>query len=309
MTTLAVLSDIHGVWPALKAVLEDLAQFPVDRVLVSGDLISLGPFSRQVVACAVESGWVVIRGNNEHYLLDYGTPRAPKHWQDSTQFAMLAWLERQFDDELKRTIATWPDTLQLRFHDAPSVRLVHGSVHSAHESMYPCTPDGEIEKALAGTREHVVVAGHTHLPMQRTVGQWQILNPGSVGVPLDGRFSASYMLLEGTGTGWRSTFRRVPFDVRPVLREFERQGFVEECGVIGYLVAETFRAARPHVMPFLRWRDQKYPDEPLSNEMLDDYLLTATWEQYVQPAYLMTSRECDRVPSLEYNRSQHPVMR
>jgi predicted phosphodiesterase len=72
MTRLAVLSDIHGVWPALESVLEDMSQFQVDRVVVAGDLINVGPFSRQVVACAVENDWVVVRGNNEIYLLDYG---------------------------------------------------------------------------------------------------------------------------------------------------------------------------------------------------------------------------------------------
>ena len=287
MTKLAVLSDIHGVWPALESVLEDLSQFQVDHVVVVGDLVNLGPSSRQVVAHAVEHDWVVVRGNNEHYLLDYGTPRAPRRWQDSTQYAMLGWLNRQFDDELKRIIATWPDTLQLRFHDAPPIRLMHGSARSVHESIFPCVPDGEAKEALAGTSEQVVVAGHSHLPMQRTAGEWQILNPGSVGVPLDGQCSASYMLLESNGNGWHPTFRRVPFDLSPVFREFERQGFVEECGVISDLVVKTFRAARPHVTPFLRWRDQTYPSEPLSREMLDEYLLKAAWEHYVQPAYLI----------------------
>ena len=287
MTRLAVLSDIHGVWPALESVLEDMSQFQVDRVVVAGDLISLGPFSRQVVACAVENNWVAVRGNNEIYLLDYGTPRAPKRWQDSTQFAMLGWLDRQFDDELKNIIAGWPDTLQLRFHDAPPIRVLHGSARSVHESIFPCAPPDEIAESLAGTSERFVIAGHSHLPMKRTVAEWEILNPGSVGVPLDGRFSASYMLLESTGTGWHPTFRRVPFDLSPVLREFERQGFVEECGVISHLVVKTFRTARPHITPFLRWRGQEYPDEPLSNEMLDEYLLNATWEQFVEPAYLM----------------------
>ena len=91
MTKLAVLSDIHGVWPALESVLEDLSQFQVDQVVVVGDLINLGPFSRKVVSCAVENDWIVVRGNNEDYLLDYGTPRAPKRWQDPTQYAMLGW--------------------------------------------------------------------------------------------------------------------------------------------------------------------------------------------------------------------------
>jgi len=41
MTKLAVLSDIHGVWPALESVLKDLSQFKVDRIIVAGDLINL----------------------------------------------------------------------------------------------------------------------------------------------------------------------------------------------------------------------------------------------------------------------------
>ena len=290
MTKLAVLSDIHGVWPALESVLEDLSQFQVDQVVVVGDLINLGPFSRKVVSCAVENDWIVVRGNNEDYLLDYGTPRAPKRWQDPTQYAMLGWLDRQFDDELKSIVATWPDTLQLRFHDAPPIRLMHGSARSARESIFPCASEQEVKQSLAGTSEPHVVAGHSHLPMQRFTGKWQILNPGSAGVPLDGNASASYMLLQGNADGWHPTFRRVPFDYTSVFQEFERQDFVEECGVIAYLVVKTFRAARPHVMPFLRWRDQKYANEPLSKEMLDEYLQDAAWERYVHPAYLMDGR-------------------
>ena len=290
MTKLAVLSDIHGVWSALESVLEDLSQFQVDHVIAVGDLINLGPFSRKVVACAVEHDWVVVRGNNEVYLLDYGTPRAPERWQDATQFAMLGWLDRQFDDELKSIIATWPDTLQLRFPDAPPIRLLHGSARDEHESIFPCASDREVTESLAGTSEQVVVAGHSHLPMQRTAGKWQILNPGSVGVPLDGKASASYMLLEGDGSGWKPTFRRVPFDHGPVFREFGHQGFVEECGIVGYLVVQTFITARPQVTPFLRWRDHRYPRQPLDREMLAEYLLHAPWEQYAHPAYHIGKR-------------------
>ena len=290
MTKLAVLSDIHGVWPALEAVLQDLSQFSVDQVIVVGDLINFGPSSRQVVTCAIDNGWVVVRGNNEVDLLDYGTQRAPERWQDATQFAMLGWLDGQFHEDLKRVIATWPDTLQLRFHDAPPIRLIHGSARSAHESIFPCAPDGKVKESLAGTSEQFVIAGHSHLPMQRTTGGWQILNPGSVGVPLDGKVSASYILLEGDRSGWHPTFRRVPFDYVPVFHEFQRQGFIEECGVVGYLIVQTFATARPQVMPFLRWRDHKYPEQPLDREMLAEYLQHAPWEQYVQPAYLMSER-------------------
>jgi Icc-related predicted phosphoesterase len=50
MTRLAILADIHGNLPALEAVLADLAQFPVDHVVVAGDVINWGPHSAEVMA-------------------------------------------------------------------------------------------------------------------------------------------------------------------------------------------------------------------------------------------------------------------
>ena len=71
MTQLAILSDIHGNLPALDAVLNDLAQFKVDQVVVAGDVINWGPFSAQVMERVTREGWPALRGNTEFYLLDY----------------------------------------------------------------------------------------------------------------------------------------------------------------------------------------------------------------------------------------------
>ncbi len=71
MTRLAILSDIHGNLPALEAVMADMAQFVVDHVIVAGDSINWGPFSREVVETVLLNNWAAVRGNNELYLLDY----------------------------------------------------------------------------------------------------------------------------------------------------------------------------------------------------------------------------------------------
>jgi len=70
MTKLAILSDIHGNLPALEAVISDMENFEVDHVIVPGDVISFGPFSRQTAELVTEKGWPVIRGNNEFFLID-----------------------------------------------------------------------------------------------------------------------------------------------------------------------------------------------------------------------------------------------
>ena len=133
---LAILSDIHGNLPALQAVMRDLAKVHVDQVVVAGDVINWGPFSAECFDIVAREGWPVIRGNNEFYLLDYNTPRAPAAWQDETQWPLLPWLRKQLQGRRHHCIAAWPDSISLRFADGPPIRLVHGSCRSPWESIF-----------------------------------------------------------------------------------------------------------------------------------------------------------------------------
>ena len=284
MTNLAILSDIHGNIPALEAVLADLAAFEIDHIIVPGDVISFGAFSRQTAELVIENGWSVIRGNNEFFLVDYKTPRAPAEWDDPIQFAPTVWLYRQFDHRLRTLIGSWPDTLDLRFRDAPPILVCHGTPASAWGTIYSTMRDEEIENTLRNVEAEYVICGHTHLPMDRQSGKWRILNPGSVGVPLDGLFSASYMVLEGNEDGWTPTFRRVPFDYHAVFAEFERSGYNKESGPIGRLVVEVYKTARP-LLGFLRWREKHKPGFALTDELVEEYLTNGKWWEFSHPAY------------------------
>lgn len=285
MTRLALLSDIHGNLPALDAVLADVAELHVDHIVVAGDVVNWGPWSAEALARVVDEGWPVIRGNNEFYAIDYGTPRAPEAWRNVGQWPLLPWLHRQLDARARALLAMWPDTLSLRFADAPPLRIVHGSPRSPWEAILPDITDAEAELVLNGVEEDTIVAAHTHLPMDRQVGRWHILNPGTVGTPLNGRHEATYMLMEGTPEGWQAALRRLPIDPTPVLVEFERQGFVEACGVIGALVVEEYRCARLEVLPFLRWHQATCPDAPFSLDLLPDYVQT-DWRLYCPAPYV-----------------------
>lgn len=284
MTNLAILSDIHGNIPALEAVLADLAAFKIDHVIVPGDVISFGPFSRQAAEWVIENGWSVIRGNNEFFLVDYKTPRAPAEWDDPIQFAPTVWLYRQFDHRLRTLIGSWPDTLDLRFQDAPPILVCHGTPASPWGTIYSTMTDQEIENTLSDVEAEYVICGHTHLPMDRQSGKWRIFNPGSVGVPLDGLFSASYMILEGNENGWTPTFRRVPFDYDAVFAEFERSGYNKESGPIGRLIVEVYKTARP-LLGFFRWREKHKPGSALTDELVEEYLTNGNWWEFSHPAY------------------------
>ncbi|MEP6984568.1 MAG: metallophosphoesterase family protein [Chloroflexota bacterium] len=259
MTQLAVLADIHSNLPALDAVLDDLQQFPVDRIIVAGDVVNWGAFSRQVMERLAVMDCAFIRGNNELYLTDWQTPRMPKSWEI---FTLPPYTLAQLGNRWMNVISSWPDTLSLRFRDASAIQVVHGSPRSPFEAMLPTATDAELEPMLSSIEATTIIAAHSHLAMDRQVGCWHVLNPGSVGNPLDGDMSASYMLLESTSDGWQATNRRVPFDNQRVLDEFERTGFADQCGVVGHLVVQEYRSARLEVLPFLEWWRKTAPMNP-----------------------------------------------
>lgn len=273
MTRLALLADIHGNLPALEAVLRDLQPFQVDHVVIAGDAISWAPFSADVLEVIRREHWPVIRGNHEYYLLDFDTPRAPAHW---SEYSLLPWMHRQLNEQWRNVVATWPDTLSLRFADAPPLRIIHGAPNNPWKPLYADSSDEELAALLRDVEEDWIVAGHTHLVTERHIRseagkQWHLFNPGSVGVPLDGIRAASYMILDGNADGWQPTFRRVPFDYTTLFREFECGNFVQECGVTGHLVLREFQRARVQVHPFLQWRKACCPNAPLSVELLKEF--------------------------------------
>jgi len=269
MTRLAVISDIHGNLPALEAVLTDLRQFTVDHVVVAGDVINWGPFNREVLERVLNSGWAVIRGNNELYLLDYETPRAPDSW---SAFTMPPWLHAQVGDYLPE-LSCWPDTLQLRFRDAPTVRIHHGLPDNPFKTIHPLTAPEAAEAYLEFVPENIYLCAHSHLRLDAWYGRHHVLNSGSVGCPLDGFDGVTYLLLDGDADGWRGTYRRIPCDFSACLTEFNRQGFVEQVGPMGRLVMEEFVVSRLRLYPFKVWLAQQFPGQFIRDHDLDPALV------------------------------------
>ena len=91
-------------------------------------------------------------------------------------------------------------------------------------------------------------------------------------------------MLQGAAAGWTATWREVPLDPEPVLREFERQDFLAACGLIGHFVVQEFRHARLELPPFLAWRAATCSERPLTRDLLTDYARVDPLD-YVHEAY------------------------
>lgn len=207
---LALLYDVHGNAPALDAVLADAARHGVDAYLIGGDVALFGPWPDETVARLRElqpATW--IRGNGERWTA---------HPEEAPPFVggAAAAVRAALGDALVAELDALPQSAAV---DAQT-RAWHGSPVSDVRSFTPEPGDDEAE-LLENVSDRRLIFGHTHLPFRRTseVGGIELVNPGSVGMPLDGDHRAAYALLHDDGA---IEHRRVGYDhaaVPAALRE------------------------------------------------------------------------------------------
>jgi predicted phosphodiesterase len=196
---LAVVYDVHGNLRALNAVLADARAAGATRLLLGGDYAAFGPEPAETLAALREledATW--IRGNWERWCahpdqaLDVPVIQGALH-------AVLA----ELDAALVAELGSLPEQTVLG-----GVRYCHGSPKSDMDSFRPEPTDGE-DELLAGATERRIVFGHTHRQFRRMLGDVELVNPGSVGLPWDGDTRAAYALVDDGGT---VELRRVDYD-------------------------------------------------------------------------------------------------
>jgi predicted phosphodiesterase len=218
---LGLLYDIHGNLPALEAVLGDAEREGVDRWLLGGDYSAHCPWPLETLTLLRSlpaSTW--IRGNNERWLREPPLDRPE-----------VVEVLKERDSGLG-TDEGWLYSLQTEF-ELDGVLFVHGSPLSDVES-FSREPDEKDEWMLNGVHDKTVVFGHSHLQFRRPgPNGTTLINPGSVGMPLDGDVRAAYALRTDDG---EFEFRRVEFDTERVAKAWEELG-----GGFGKMAAERTR--------------------------------------------------------------------
>jgi diadenosine tetraphosphatase ApaH/serine/threonine PP2A family protein phosphatase len=192
---LAVLYDVHGNLPALEAVLDDARAAGADRFVLGGDYCAFGPWPLETLErlqSLPEASW--IRGNADRELLA----------EDDLFSGALTFTRTA----LGRERIEWLHALPERVAFGGEL-FCHASPLSDEETFGP-EPGPDDERLLAGEHRRVIVFGHSHVQFRRPgPAQTELVNPGSVGIPLDGDPRAAWALRSPDG---RIEFRRSAYD-------------------------------------------------------------------------------------------------
>jgi putative phosphoesterase len=190
----AAIYDIHGNLPALEAVLQEIRQAGVDRIVVGGDVVP-GPMPRETIAFLLDLDIPVqfIQGNGDREVLAQRegkeTGAIPEQFRE-----VMRWVARQLTLEDERLLASWPETLRIEIPGLGEVLFCHATPRSDTEIFTRLTPENRLLPIFAGVDASVVVCGHTHMQFDWTVGGIRIVNAGSVGMPF-GEPGADWLLL------------------------------------------------------------------------------------------------------------------
>jgi putative phosphoesterase len=188
----AALYDVHGNAPALEAVLDEADREGVDRIVFGGDLAS-GPLPKETVRLARSVDAAYVLGNADVL----ASPSMSPEWDLARR-----WVEEQLDDDEIDWLAGFDFSAVI-----DDALYVHATPRDNETVITELTPDERLAELLVGVEQPLVVAGHTHMQLDRRVGSTRFVNAGSVGMPYEPQRGAYWALI-----GPDVQFRRTDYD-------------------------------------------------------------------------------------------------
>jgi putative phosphoesterase len=218
---IGLISDIHGNFFALEAVLTELAKEELDELICLGDVAALGPEPGAVLARLRDLQCPVAMGNTDAWLL--GPTDAG---DDEIDRALINWCVAQLTEADIAYIRSFPPTIERTLDAEQSLLCFHGSPRSYDDVILATTTDDVVDAALGESRASMLAGGHTHLQMVRRHGDAHLINPGSVGLPGVGPAGAprnrlvrwaEYAIVEAAGNRLDIVLRRTPLDAEQMV--------------------------------------------------------------------------------------------
>ena len=229
-----IVSDLHGNWEALQAVLDDTAG-QYDEAVCCGDLVGYGADPNRVVEWVRENCRIVVRGNHDKAC----TGLEDLEWFNPVARSAALWTLQQLTTENADYIRRLPEGPLIH----GGLELFHGAPFDEDEYLLTAPDAGEAFGYLAA---RVAFFGHTHvqggfiwnharveiIPSMNSYGNRDsmtidpecayMLNPGSVGQPRDGDPRAGCALYDSEGPA--VTYCRTNYDVEGAARKIRDAG-------------------------------------------------------------------------------------
>jgi putative phosphoesterase len=204
--TIAFISDIHGNYEALKAVLAEIDRLGVEAIYCAGDVVG---YYTQINECCTElreRRIPCVMGNHDWYMAGGGFCARSRSVNDCLEYQRTI-----IEPDHLEWLRTFPVRLEIG-----EVQMVHGGWADPIDEYMK--PTAEYFERVLGRR---FVSGHTHVQRIERFGDKIYCNPGSVGQPRDGDPRAAFAIYDGEDF----SLHRVEYNMQKVFDLMDAAGF------------------------------------------------------------------------------------
>ena len=205
MNKIAVISDIHGNYPALKAVLDDIDSDGIEDVICLGDIVGYYCQVNECIDMLRERKIYSLLGNHDYYMIS-GT------CCNSRTVKMCIDYQKTI---IRQDNIEWLSSLKPEY-DTRDISFRHGGWKDAVEERLSVFDFSWVKDFL----QKLYFSGHTHIQgIQKNETSGKIYcNPGSVGQPRDDKPSAAYAVV---GSDGKIALRRVDYAIDEIVNKMK----------------------------------------------------------------------------------------
>ena len=231
---LGIISDVHANVVALEAVVDALRRRGANTIICLGDLVGYGPSPNETIELLRHEGIVCTLGPaDERIAFDFARGNLPRQGVADTT---LEWTREVIEPRNIEFLRNLP--VQHRIEsEAGRLRFFHGTPETPSERLNMNQDPRVLAKLLEKFRCRLLAAGGTHVPYFRELPAGALINPGSVGLSLNGEPGADYALITTTDDGLEIVMDKVDYDYAAVAFDIVAWGLPE-------VIAEAIQRGR-----------------------------------------------------------------
>lgn len=189
-----LLSDIHGNFPALEAVINSFTDTSFAAICNCGDSTVYAPFPNETLHWLQSHNVHSILGNTDRKvkkLLQGKNFKKPGKQEKRIMYSLTA---EQMDVKSRDYLFSLKKSYTFSA-GVYSVCLFHGSPEHPNEFLFPDTPTERFTELADSCSCSIIITGHSHTPYHKLIGTTHFINPGSVGRMFDSNPAASCAVL------------------------------------------------------------------------------------------------------------------
>lgn len=219
--TLLLLSDIHGNFPALQAIIKHFSEISFDAVCNCGDSTVYAPFPNETLHWLKSNKVYSILGNTDRKVIKLLKGKTFKKPRKAEKRIMYDWTAENLDSSARTYLLSLKKSLQISIADH-TIGLYHGSPDHPNKFLFPDTDPERFAELADMCSSDIIITGHSHTPYHKCIGHTHFINPGSVGRMFDYNPAASCAVLSIDNKTVQVEHYRIPWLIKRTVKELQK---------------------------------------------------------------------------------------